>query len=216
MKNPPDNIPAMHGPKTPLATLSKKFAPIGQLVARCNSSRVVDAVRMVEIRGISDVSRKLALDRIDRLPPLAELEEQLVILHSAVFEPAPERELRAVLGVMLGGIPNAATQATTEYGDALVFSILHVDDSRDPDDFPRYRGLSAAVLFATAQALWLTCKFAPSIAEVIDTARRIRADYWSALAATNRLSTLRADAEDVVAITNPIDAAVVDLDQIPF
>ncbi|PWB89895.1 hypothetical protein C5688_13730 [Methylocystis sp. MitZ-2018] len=105
---------------------------------------------------------------------------------------------------MLEGIPAAASGATQSYGDALAFAVIHADDDRDPEAYPRWRGFSTAVLFAATRRIWTTSTFTPSIAEVIKTAREVRADYYAALARTNRLLELRANARDVIADTRRV------------
>ncbi|MGD9543548.1 MAG: hypothetical protein AB7U86_05140 [Methylocystis sp.] len=156
---------------------------------------------MTELSSCYARDRERALGRLEKIPSRELLEEQHEALRAALYEPASEREARAILGLMLEGIPAAASGATQSYGDALAFAVIHADDDRDPETYPHWRGFSAAVLFAATRRIWTTTTFTPSIAEVIKTAREVRADYYAALARTNRLLELRANARDVIADT---------------
>lgn len=195
------------GPKkSAVAVMQERFATVAPLVTRRNSERTADAIRsMVDLSGRFPDDRERALARLEKIPGRYELEEQREQLRLAVYVPATEVEARAILGLMLEGIPAAASGATVGYGDALAFSIAHADDDRDPEQFPRYRGFSAAVLFATARRLWATPTFTPSIAEVLEVARKVRAEHYAAFATTNRLLDLRFNAEGVVEDTNPVE-----------
>lgn len=207
--------------KSPLTVLQERFGGMEQLVARRNSERVTTALRaMTEIRGCGNDDRAAALARLEMLPARQELETQLEELRAAVYHPAPEAEVRAILALMLEGIPAAASGATETYGDALSFAVIHADNDRDPDQFPKWRGLSAAVLFVTAQRIWRKTTFTPSIAEVLEVARKVRAEHFAALSATSRLLVLRENAEDVVDDTQPVEYSPADSfadpDSIPF
>ncbi|CAJ0885250.1 hypothetical protein AMST5_03598 [freshwater sediment metagenome] len=225
MTNLPENVsritPAKarsSAKKPPLVTLHEKFGPIANLVTRRNGERVLTALReMVEIRGCSPEDRPRALLRLDRLPPLAELDEQRHALRVAIYDPATEAEIRSVMGLMLEQIPAAATGATPAYGDGLTFELMHADDERDPDRVPRFRGFSAAVLFATSRRIVQTATFTPTTAEVLRTAQTVRSEYFAALGATNRLIALVENAQGVVEDTEPLETTEGQSgDEIPF
>jgi len=194
--------------KSALAVLQDSFGDLPQLVARRNSGYVVSGVRsMCELSAHVPGHRERALERLKRIPCRGAIEGQREALRVAVYEPASEIETRAILGLMLEGIPAAASGATAGYGDWLAHSIIHADDERDPDEFPLYRGFSAAVLFATAQRVVKSSTFTPSIAEVLGPAQKVRAEYFAALSTTIRLRDLRLNAEEVAGYLEPEDAA---------
>jgi hypothetical protein len=226
MKNPPDIItarpPAKRQPakvKSPIVVLQERFGAVAQLVTQRNSDRTSAALRdMVEISGRFAGDRDRAMARLEKISDRVTLNDQRDVLLEAVYQPAPEREVRAIFGLMLEGIPSAASGATSGYGDTLTFSIMHADEDRDPSEYPRWRGFSAAVLFATARRLWERSTFTPSVAEVLGCARQVRQEYFSAFAATNRLLDIRANAEGVVEDSEPYDDAddFGDESEIPF
>jgi hypothetical protein len=223
MRKLPENVARITPGKTPIAVLHDRFGGVAQLVARRNKAALTDWLRSVgEFNGPlvlrdPDWCRSRALAMLEKIPGLEELEEQRETLRTAVYDPATETEARAILGLMLEGIPAAASGATVAYGDALAFAIVHVDDDRDPDDFPKWRGFSGAVLFATMRRIWEKTTFTPSIAEVLEIARKVRAEHYAAFSTTNRLLALRMNAEDVVADTEPVAVdACADPDGIPF
>ncbi len=213
-------------PRSPIAVLHDRFAGVAQLVGRRNKAAVKDWLRStcefnkLIVQREPDWCRSRALAMLQRLPDLQQLEDQREELCAAIYEPANETEARAILGLMLEGIPAAASGATVGFGDALAFAIVHADDDRDPDEFPRWKGFSAAVLFATARRIWEKSTFTPSIAEVLEVARKVRAEHYAAYSTTNRLLALRLNAEDVVDDTRPFPETPADMaadpDTIPF
>jgi hypothetical protein len=223
MRKLPENVARLAPGKTPIAVLHDRFGGVAQLVARRNKVVVTNWLCSVGefdgplVRQEPDWCRSRALAMLEKLPGREVLGEQHEALREAVYEPASETEARAILGLMLEGIPAAASGATVAYGDALAFAVCHVDDDRDPDEFPKWRGFSGAVLFATVRRIWEKSTFTPSIAEVLEIARKVRAEHYAAFSTTNRLLALRMNAEDVVADTEPVAVdACADPDAIPF
>lgn len=200
-------------PSNVVKAIFNRHGDLEPLVTRRNGIKNID--RIVDLRGGED-DRDRALDRLERLPSADTLATERAALQNALFEPASEPELRIIVSTMLEAIPAAKAQATAAYIDAVVWSLQHVDDDRDERSFPRYCGFSARVMATVTRRIWFKNTFAPSIAELLSAAREVRAEYWAAYGATNRLIGLRRNAEALLAALPPPQAVGGQPDDIPF
>jgi hypothetical protein len=197
-----------------VATIFNRHGDLEPLVARRNGVRNIE--RIADLRA-EEGDRNRALERLERLPSEEALVAELASLRSAVFEPASEPDLRVIVSVMLEALPAAKAQATAVYIDAVVWALQHADDDRTREAFPPFRGFSARVLATVTRRIWFKNTFAPSIAELLATAREVRAEYWCATGATNRLLALRRNAEAVIAALPPPPSSLEgDPEDIPF
>lgn len=195
-----------------VAAIFERHGDLEPLVARRSG---LNFSRVCELRGgLDDMPR--AYERLEKIPTAEALSSDLASLRAALFEPASETDLRLIVSTMLEAIPAAKAQATAVYIDAVVWALQHADDARAEIDFPHYQGFSARVLATVTRRIWFKNTFAPSIAELLATARDVRAEYWSAFGATNRLLALRRNAEAIIAALPPPSVADGDADRIPF
>ncbi len=206
--------PMIVGPssRNVVADTFDRFGELEPLVTRrLSTSKKLGG--LAELRAV-EADRQRAVRRLQALPCAGSLRADLNALSAAVYEAAEETTLRFLVATLIEAIPAAGAQMTEVYIDGLVWSLAHVDDDRDPDDTPRYRGFSGNVLAAAVRKLWQTCRFAPSIEETIKAACAARSRYFEALAVTNRLMRLHSNAVGVIAQLDYDPEA--DPDAIPF
>jgi hypothetical protein len=176
-----------------VAKIFERYGGLDPMVAR----RVRLAPKIRDMRRLGDNfterDRADALSRLDRIPPLPDLQRDVENLEAAAFGRAEEPEARLIIGIILESIPAAGSQVSATYIDALVFQIQRSDDDR---------GFSCHVMASAAHKIWAKFRFAPAIAELLPILRDTRAEYCCALAQTRRLIELREDAEQWIAIDN--------------
>lgn len=186
-------------PRSALLAKLDELSDLEPIVARRLSYRTQRALKtMFPLAGSGEETYRRALTRAERLPDRLALHEQREALWDAVYVAASEPEIEALVGAMIDGVPNAASRVTPTVIDAIVYSIIHADDGRDPDDYPCWRGYSANVLACATRRIWSTQKFAFGAAEVLEAASAVRLDYWRALRATIQIEDLRVNAETIV------------------
>lgn len=200
---------------TPASTnvVSKLFASVNlENEVAANQNLLVENYRL---RSGGTAAAEDATRRLARMPSRDQLQTREKAFSDALVKRADERQIRFIIATMLEAIPAAASQVTAAYIDAMVWSIEHADDDRDPTDrmLPP-RGFSPHVLVGAVREIWMQSRFAPSIAEFVGTARAVRERYYHAWITVRRHLILIDNAERIIA--KAPKGLSVDKEHIPF
>jgi hypothetical protein len=153
--------------------------------------------------------RNKALDVMNRIGGRTtpeDLAADLTALTTAFEHVADERTARAILAVMLDGLPAAGGRLSQTLVDAIAFEVMHDADGRPS----KYSGYAVA---AAMRAIWRQKTFAPSIREIIEAIEIAQAAIRDAKTTTATMLQHWQAAEALLAAT---DASVDDSSEIPF
>jgi hypothetical protein len=134
------------------------------------------------------------------LPAGAELEHAHEAMVAACTGATDEPLTRALIGLMLDGIPSAKTLPSAGYSDALTFSLTNgaVDDM---DEYGCRIGLerfSPAIIAAAVRLVWRQHTFAPSIHEFLTLANKAKGVFRQAADQAQTLVRQREEAEGLL------------------
>jgi hypothetical protein len=164
-----------------------------------------------------------AAEALEQLPPLANVKSAIGLIIEAVSAPASEADVRLLVGTLLDSLPAKPNESSATYIDALVWTMLDVENIDDngkfkPDGVPPYYPI--AVIAATVRSVWRDpeYRFRPSPSEVIALCDEYRRRLVNRLRDLQHLSRVIAAASEITACFagRQALAKVEDDDEIPF
>lgn len=131
-----------------------------------------------------------AREILSAAPPADELSQHLQCLEAATEGGADERATRGMIGMLLDAYPHG--RPTQAFADTLLHDLVSM-------------GFSPEVVARACQTVRRTCKFAPSVAEVVEACRAHQKEIGVRLAMVRRAARLLEQAAEIAERPAPVE-----------